>query len=244
MASCTNSSALLAVVLLLGSCSTLRHLVGGPQDPEHYETLQDATAQQLFDTAMVHVDAGRDAAAVPLLQQLVQRSPEFVRGHLEYQDAAKRVGGAELEQMRDYYRALPDAAASVVPAYAKARQLESTSSRLRALKEIQQRDGSFYYANFSLGRLLRSIGRLSDAVDSFRRALAYNGELLPAHLELAETLVEWGKYSEAQSHYENYLRGAPTDLAATRAFVHLLVYRLGKPHEALPWIQQLLERDA
>jgi tetratricopeptide (TPR) repeat protein len=210
--------------------------------PRRYETCADAEGQKALDEALVHLQAGHSQLALPLLRTVVERCPEHVPAHCLYQDTALAVGGAAEASMRSYYSAMP-AIGSVVNSYVKARLLDSTWARKEALERIVRRDVNFYFAHLSLGRLLRTTNRLSDAVDSFRRALAGNGNLLAAHLELAETLVDWGRYAEAVTHYQNYLRGAPSDLAAARAYVQLLIYRLGRPDAAMPWIDRLLERD-
>lgn len=218
-------------------------LAGERQDSARYEVCTDAAGRLAFDQAMVHLQAGLDAEALPLLRECVQRCPELVRAHELYQDTAIHLGGAVEQQMRAFYDGQTPSLRDTVLAYAKARLLESAWSRNQALEAILRYDSSFYYAHLSRARLLRSSGRLSDAISAYQRALAQNPELLPAHLELAETLVESGREAEAQPHYANYLRGNPNDLPVVRAYVSLLVYKLGRPDQAMPFIDRLLSRD-
>lgn len=244
MARCTGSRAAAPtlLLLLLGACNTTP-MPGSPPDKARFESCQDPAGQQAFDRALVHIQAGRDAEALPLLQSCVRSCPELVRAHQLYQQTALQVGGDAERQMRAYYEAMTPSPADIVIAYAKARLLDSAYARNQALEAILRYDRSFYYAHLSQARLYRSSGRLSDAIQGFQRALALNGDLLPAHLELAETLVESGRDAEAAVHFANYLRGAPLDLPVVRAYVSLLVYRLGRPDEAMPLIEQLLQRD-
>jgi tetratricopeptide (TPR) repeat protein len=236
----------LALACVLGAvssgCAGVPLLADRP-DPARYEGCKDPQGSAELAQAQVDIYAGRDVEALPLLADLVQRCPDLVPAHLLYQNTAMTVGGAAEKTMRTYYKGLSTEGPSVVPTYVAARLFESAYSKYQALEQITHRDSSFYYAHFSLGRLLRSSGRLSDAFDSFSRALALNPNLLPARLELAETLVEWGREAEAVVHYENYLRGAPDDYAAMRAFERLLVYRLGRLDAGLVWIEKLLARD-
>lgn len=230
------------LLLALAGCTGTQLDVPRP-DPARFETCEDPAGQRAFEAAQVHIQAGSDAEALPLLRQSVEQCPQLVRAHELYQDTARHLGGEAEARMRTYYDAMPASAAWPVAAYAKARLLDSAYARNQALEAILRRDGSFYFAWLSQARLLRGSGRLNDAITAFEKALALNPELLPAHLELAETLAEAGRDAEAAAHYANYLRGAPLDLPAVRAYVSLLVYRLGRADAAMPFLDRLLARD-
>lgn len=212
-------------------------------DPQRYEQCQEPAGKAAMDQARVLLQAGKDAEALPLLRTVIVLCPDQVRAHLLYQDAARRVGGAAEDEMRGYYEALASGRTPVT-AYVKARlRDDSPFLQKEALDQILAKDPTFYYAHLSLGRLLRAHGKYASACDSLRRALALDRNLLEAQVELAETLVEDRKFEEAAAHFANYLAGAPNDLVAARSYVHLLVYRLARPDEALRWIERLLQRD-
>lgn len=213
------------------------------QDPQRFESCSDPEGRAAYEQALSRLQAGDDAGAVPLLQTVVSRCPEHVQAMAYYQDAAIHVGGETEAEMRSFYSRLGDDRDSPVPAFAKARLLESNFARKGAVDELLRRHPDFAWAWLAQGRLNRGIGRLQDAAESFQRAIARHPKLLPAHVELAECLTELGRTAEAQVAYENYLRAAPNDRGTALAYVQLVLYRLGQPDAARPWIERLLAED-
>ena len=187
--------------------------------------------------------ANRGREAVPLFREVLRVCPENVPAHLLYQDTCRNLGGEQLAEMQAYYRDLPGEPPSSVVHYMRARLLEHDATRLVALDRLLDVDPGFYYAHFSKGRLLRSVEQRARSVRSFRDALEVNGELLNAHLELAEVLVELRRFQEAQPHYDRYVRGNPTDWDARRAYVRLLLYQLGRVEEAEEHVAALQRVD-
>lgn len=229
---------------LLGPC--LAACVGGPAaaptaavDP--WDTLTDPAVQARWAAAQVAIQAGHDAEALPLLREIVERAPAFVPGHLRYQDIAQGLGGAAATAMRAFYRDHAEPGPAI--AYAQARLLGTPFEQFEAVRRIEKKQPEFYWASLSIARLQRARGQSGDAAAAYRQVLAQRGDQLEAHLELAETLIELGLDAEAATHYENYLRGAPQDAVAMRAYVALLVYRLNRAADAMPWIERLLARD-
>lgn len=238
---------LLVVPLWLASCAsplpTVAPASPEEQDPRRYETAEDPEGRAAYDQAVAKLQAGDDAGALPLLRQAVERCPDHVPAMAHFQDASRRLGGEAERAMRDYYAALPERRDSPVPAFAKARLVESNFARKGAVDELLRRHPRFAWAHLAAGRLSRGIGRLQDASDSFARAIAVHPRLLAAHVELAECLAELGRSAEAKVAYENYLRAAPNDRATVRAYVQLALYRLGDAGAARPWIERLLTED-
>lgn len=234
--------ALLGAAALATGCG-VAGAFGGRVDPARYETPVDPQARAAFDEALVCIQAEAEDRAVVLLAEVVRSSPDFVPGHVAYQDAAIRLGGSAEADMRRHYEGLTSPSWSPVVPYVQARILSSPFLQRQTLEEILTRDASFYYAHLSLGRLMRAHGRLTPAISSLRAALALQPNLLEAQLELAETLMELGQDEEAAVHFANYLRATPNDLSAARRYVHLLVYRLQRLDEALGWIERFLGRD-
>jgi tetratricopeptide (TPR) repeat protein len=232
-----------ALALLAGCAAPGPTLSGERQDPRRFESCADPAGQAAWDQALGHLQAGREKEALPLLREVVDLCPELVEAHASYQDAARHVGGDAEAEMRAYYAGIPDDERSPVPAFVKARLLASNFARKVAVDAVLRRHDGFAWAWLAQARLNRSVGRLHDAADGFAQAIARHPELLAAHLELAETLVELGRYGEARLPYENYLRRAPNDRAAIEALVQLLLYELGDPGDAKPWIERLLADD-
>lgn len=235
-----------ALAALPGGCSAGPGVVqprAERQDPARFEECRDPDGKAAYEAAMVQLQAGNDGEALPLLRRVVERCPEHVPAHALYQDTALHLGGEAAAAMRSYYEALADRAESPVPAFAKARLLDSNYLRSTAVDALLQRHPDFAYGYLAQGRLNRSRAQLGEAVTSLQRALELHPQLLEAHLELAENLVELGRTKEARLPYENYLRGAPNDRATIREFVQLLLYRLDDPGAARPWIDRLLADD-
>lgn len=230
-------------VFAAGGCVPLGGAAVEQKDHGRFEECTDTAGAAAWQEALVLLQEGRDSAAIGLLRTVVERCPEVVMAHCYYQDAALLVGGEAAAAMRHYYAGLVDDAASPVPAYARARLLESSYARMQAIDQLLRRHPGFAWGHLALARINRSSGRLGDAVDSYRRVLLRHPKLYEAHLELAETLVELGRDAEAQLPYENYLRAVPNDRAAIRAFVQLLIYRLDRSAAALPWLERLLRDD-
>ncbi|MBK8098899.1 MAG: tetratricopeptide repeat protein [Planctomycetes bacterium] len=227
-------------------CLGLSACAGGPViapppavDP--WDTLADPAVAAVWTAASSAIQAGRDAEALPLLRQVVERAPAFVPAHLRYQDIALGLGGDAATAMRTFYRERHEQEPAI--AYAQARLLTTPFEQFEAVRRIQNKHPAFPWAPLSIARLQRARGQSGDAAAAYRQVLALRGDQLDAHLELAETLIELGLDAEAATHYQNYLRGAPQDAVAMRAYVALLVYRLGRPAEAMPWIERLLARD-
>jgi tetratricopeptide (TPR) repeat protein len=229
--------------VLLAACGLPMPTVSEGMDPRRFSSCQDPEVQRAWDQALVHLQAGRDRDAVPLLRSVVERCPEHVAAHRYYQEAATHVGGDTAAAMAALYRQLPDNSRSPVPAYAKAALLPTDYERKQALDKILARFSDFAWAHLSLARVQRKIGRMRDAVESYQRAVSIDHDLIDAYLELAETLVELGQYEEAVLPYDNYLRGNPNDRSAVLAYAHLLLYRLGRHAAARPLIERLLAGD-
>lgn len=233
--------------LAIAACATPAPTVPPPspeeQDPRRFDTCVDAESQDAYDRAVAALQAGKDEDAVPLLRRVVELCPDHVPAMAHYQDASRHLGGEAERSMRDYYAGLADRSDSPMPAFAKARLLDSNFARKGAVDEILRRHPRFAWAHLASGRLLRGIGRLQDAADSFARAISVHPRLLAAHVELAECLAELGRSAEAKAAYENYLRAAPNDRETVRAYVQLALYRLGDVGAARPWIERLLAED-
>jgi len=217
-------------------------------DQNRYETCSDAEGMALYDAAVKRIGERQPAAALPLLQQAVQRCPDLVRAHVLYQDSAldlsRSKGDPEPERaMRAFYAAWSERPGSPVVSFLKARLLEDTSEQVRLLEEITKKDGRFAPAWLSLGRIRRSVGQLENASADLRSALSANPRCSEASLELAEVLVQLGKGADASQHFRNYLLLNPGDRLARQQYAQLLIYDLGQPTEARELVEELRRQD-
>lgn len=227
-----------AAGLLLAACTP------GPQrrldatDPTAYGLCADVAGRQAWERASGALAKADDAAALPDLIACAKACPDFVRGHIAYQDCARRLGGEAERAMLVTYLAAPERA-SPVPSYLKARLADTPYAQCNALEAILKRDPSFAWAHLSRGRVTRLQGRLLPALDMFASAVVNDPDLHEAKLERAQVLAELGRDAEAATQYRAYVLARPDDLVAVQEFVGLLLYRLGRVEEASPWLDRL-----
>lgn len=224
--------------LLLAACSELPLRQLGATDPATYGLCDDPAAREAWERAAVALAKGDDAGALPDLLACVKACPDFVRGHIAYQDCSRRLGGEFERAMVTNYLSAPERQ-SPVPAYLKARLADTPYGQCNALEAILKRDPSFAWAHLSRGRVTRLQGRLLPALDMLAAASVNDPELYEAKLERAQVLAELGRDAEAATQYRAYLQAQPDDLAAVHEFVTLLLYRFGRFEEASPWIDRL-----
>lgn len=228
----------LALVAALGGCKTGPVRADDAVDPRVYAVVDDAAGAAAWQRAQAALQQGNDAAALPDLKLCVERCPRLVRAHLAYQDAARRVRGADEEAMVAFYLAdRPEA--PLVHAYLRARLADTSYAQSNALQEILRQDPSFAWAHLSQARVNRRQGRLLQAVDMFAAAIVNDPSLAEAHLERAQVLAELGREEEAAVDYRAYLKGRPDDEEAMHAFVALLLYRLERTDEAMALLDRL-----
>ena len=213
--------ALSVAAVLAAACQTGPRRVEGAIDPRVYEVCDDPAGTVAWEAAQAALARGDDGAALPLLRDCVERCPRLVRAHRAYQDAALRVGGDAARAMQAFYAAAAEESPNVRD-YLRARLAETSYAQSNALQQILGRDPSFAWAHLSLARVNRRQGRL-----------------LQARLERAQVLAELGREEEAAVDYRAYLRGRPDDEDAMRAFVTLLLYRLGRVDEAMVLLDRL-----
>lgn len=182
--------------------------------------------------------AAADAAACADLEQVVARCPDFARAQVVYQDVARRLGGEAEARMRAACAARSDDAAPLT-AYLRARLLPTAYEQSAACNAVLAQHPTFAWARLSQARLARGQGRALAALESLAAALRDAPDLHEARVERAEILAQLGRDAEAAAEYRLYLAVEPADLVASRDFVRLLLYRLGRMDEAVPLLDRL-----
>ncbi|MDO8349008.1 MAG: tetratricopeptide repeat protein, partial [Planctomycetota bacterium] len=213
------------------------------KDPVAYGTAADPQGREAWERARRALQGGDHGAALPDLRTAVVQCPDLVRAHIAYQDVARHLGGPAQQEMLDYYRTLAERD-SPVPAYVKARLADTSYTQGVELQKILARNSSFAWAHLSLGRLHRRQGHLQQASESLQSAISLDGELSEARYERAEVFVELGRNDEAARDFDAYLARVPDDDAALRAYVALLIYRLGRIDTAMGVLDRLEVRHA
>ena len=119
---------------------------------------------------------------------------------------------------------------------AESGNLDAAEAALRQAVALAER-GHYLYA---LGDVLERRGDRSDAIATWRRALAINAALVPAHARLGQALVDDGESGEAATHLRVAAEARPGD---ARSWNNLAVALLaaGRPSEAESAIRRALD---
>jgi tetratricopeptide (TPR) repeat protein len=210
---------------------------------DRYEACRDPAATRAWARADRFHAEGDDVAACAAARAAIAACPDLVPAHLLLRNAAQRAGGDLEEAMRAFYAAWPDRPTSPVPPFMRALLAQDDSVRVAALEQAIGRDRSFYYAYTELASIYRNLGRTGLALEMLQSAVAARPEYAPANVALAQVLEDLGRFAEAESYYELYVRLQPGDREAKKALVGLRVYHLGRPAAASPLIEDLLRFD-
>jgi len=229
---------LAGAALVLAGCVS----PGGPILPTasgRYETATDPAFLDAVERARVLLDRRDERAALPCLQEALAAAPDHVPTHILYQDTALKLGGDDEAAMRAWYAALPDRPGSPVPLYCRARLAADDHTRLALLEEALARDPSFYFAHLAVARIQRALGRLDAAQEALERALVAQPHHLESNLEMAQVLIDRGRYAQAEPYFANYVAARPDDRLAAKAYAQLLLYRLHRVRQAQPVLERL-----
>lgn len=232
---------LLALPALLAACAAPGPSLPRSRDPERYRLPQDPAGAASWQQAQRALAAGAPLDAIAALRQTVAHCPDFVPGHLAYQDTALQLGGEPERAMRDFYKGLPEGD-SPVPAYCRSRLLETAYERDQVLKALLVKVPSFAYAHLARGNNLYTKGQLQAAADSYHAATYCDPGLAEARLLRAAALAELGRFDEAAVEYEIYLGKQPADDGVRHAYAQLLVYRLRRIARGQQLLAELAQR--
>lgn len=233
-------AASLLPLLSLGGCNLGPTPTPNAVDPKTYRDCAAVDGRALWAEAQSALQHGGEAQprVLELLRRCIERCPDLVPAHIAYQDTALSLGGEHERAMVDYYAELADRD-SPVPAYLRARLAETAYDQANALDSILAEHPGFAWAFLSRARVHRGQGRLAEALDDYDQARVEDRQLYAAVLERAQVLVELGRYEEGADGYRSYLERRPGDLQASREYVALLLYRLGRVPEARERIRAL-----
>lgn len=194
------------------ACSLLHQLSGG--NPRLINQLCDLALMYGFGegadhiTAALMLQAATDRAQGGILPTVVDPRTVLLDPARLSQESQKRVS-TPVPERRDTPAPPAVSAQENVPTelYRKGLDLKEAGLYREALKKFEAVEGDPTYgfkSSAQSGFCLRAIGKLDDAADSFRRALAVNGavaDILQVRYVLALTLDTMGHYDEAQEQY-------------------------------------------
>jgi Flp pilus assembly protein TadD len=208
-------------------------------DFQHAATLLAEYLAQHPENAVAHFQLGyaysnlkREADAAKEYARAAELKPDFAEAHLN-------LGLALVDSDPAAAAASFKHAADLTPKQAKPRflagyALEHSGDYAGAAAQYEQAsalDAKSFDVFFSWGRALLRSGDAAGAEQRFRQALALRADSAPAHLGLANSLVEQRK-ADAAAEFAEYLKLQPADRAARLQLASLL-YGSGKTVDAL-----------
>lgn len=162
--------------------------------PLSLRSLDDAQsfAAFLFNVANAYRDAGRAHDATRIYERVLEMLPAFAeaRGNMATLDLES--GGVELaiDELNATLRAKPTlerAYVNLCVAYARTGDLERAEAVCRAGVRVAPQNAQIHHA---LGTVLHAQGRLSPAIESYRRAVAFDPNLAAARTNLARAYAQ------------------------------------------------------
>ena len=168
------------------------------------------------DLGALLVDAGRPAAAVPVLEGILQWQPERAATRVELGNALIRLGRRPeaLRQYEEVLRVAPDdfeAQANRANVLLQLGRFEEGAAQYR---EILRRRPDFAGADRGLGFALAQLGRRDEAIAAYRAGLQLDPADAAARANLGSALAEAGRLPEAVEEFRTALRQNPADAVA------------------------------
>jgi tetratricopeptide (TPR) repeat protein len=115
----------------------------------------------------------------------------------------------------------------------------STESLFRHALEVTDANFSMH---FNLANTLKGRGRIEEAIEHYRTAIAIHPGMSRAHFNLANTLVSEGREAEAIAHYRAAIAATP-DLQPARDALGRLLIRQGDLQGSLAHFREEVRRD-
>jgi tetratricopeptide (TPR) repeat protein len=197
----------------------------------------------LAELAQLHLQLGESAAAVPLLQQALERAPQDPALHAAFGEACQRE--QRLEEAEAAYRRALELDAQNFVAEIRLADLLRETGRLEEAEASARRalalDDEAVASHFALGMVDKARGRMEPAMRAFRRALELDPGATQVMQQLAIALREEDRLDEAAAQLRAALRlrpGSPlllTDLG-------MVLADLMRYDEALAALDQALAR--
>jgi Flp pilus assembly protein TadD len=116
-------------------------------------------------------------------------------------------------------------------------ELEDAAAHFRASLAIEPKAEIYSDLGFTMARL----GKPQEALADYQKALALDPSCASAHLNLAVTLVQAGRFREAESHYRQALPGRPT--AETHNGLGYVLVREDRTDEAIAEFRTAIDLD-
>ena len=173
---------------------------GKPHDVESLLPDRSASESQLI-WGLARLADDKAPAAVDPLRRYTAAKPAEALGHYLLGKALLASASADARKELELVLAKNPAHAGAM--IGLARLEETPEKRLSAARELAQKKapgaGPAELADLQLliGESAQTLGRTSEAIEAFQRAVALDKRLIPAHVALGESLLYEGKYAQA-----------------------------------------------
>ncbi len=191
--------------------------------------------------AMILLDQGRAAEALPYAQRDVEIAPDLFVSHTTLGRALRNLGRSEeaTAQDRQALQMDPDSAGGHfnfgLAMIASGKPLEAMENFRQAL----QIKPDFIKAHYHLGVVLYQARQVEDAIKEFEAELRINPEDNEAHVGLGDALLSTGDVQNAIAQFDEALKIRP-DYAEAHANLGLILLKTGRIPEAIGHYEQAL----
>lgn len=170
------------------------------------------TAQQAFDLALQHHQAGRLAEAESLYRQILAVQPQqaealHLLGILANQTARPELAVELIRQVLAIEPGNGAAYSNLGSAYRSLGRLEEAVEAYRQASRLQPSLPEPYN---NLGNVLRDQGRIGEAIEALSHALRIQPGAAEIHANLGAALADGGRFAEALASYERALQIHPS----------------------------------
>lgn len=204
-------------------------------------------AYRLYSLAVENAHRMKNAEAVELLERAVALDPQFAMAHArigyaytvtwDYADKAK----PHLERAFRLSDRLTEKDRLYIAAWYSIASLDSEGA-IRSFREIIAKYPLEIEAHLRLARLLRGEGRMEEAVEACRQALAVDAGSKDIYNTLGMTYAEMSRHDEAISMFRRYIELAPGEPNAHDS-LGMGYQWAGRYGEAIQSYQQALALD-
>lgn len=204
----------------------------------------DDALKKKFETALALQQQNDLATAIPLLQSLLQQSPEN-------SDILHALGMAYAQQ-HDFPQALTylQQAVAFAPHIAEFHNnlanvykgLAQYPLAQRHYQEALRLRTPYPQAHNNLGALLYKLGHYDEAISHFQKALRMDPLAIDTHYNLANAYIQQDRFLDAKAHYEQVLKQRPEHLGALHN-LGITLCVLKHFSEAEPLLTQVVARE-
>lgn len=195
-----------------------------------YEGLRDAgtiPVLGLHRMALVHLWNERHDAGLSLLDEALERDPDYRAGRRERGLLRGRMGDFEgaLTDLEIYLIEEPDDREALEAAARYQSWSGRYDSAVRGYERLLELDPNRTDLRLARARVLSWAGRLDEAAEAYRDVLEAEPENVEVPVGLAQVLSWTGRYDEARALYRRVLESEPENVGARRGLAQVATWQ-------------------